>query len=64
MSDKINVETHDFVKDQELAKQYGVDKIPAMVIAGPESHGIKFFGIPSGYEFSTLIEDIWSGPLG
>lgn len=58
LSDKITVEKHDFVKDAELAKEHGVDKIPAMVILGPESGGMKFYGIPSGYEFSTLIEDI------
>lgn len=58
LSDKITVEKHDFVGDAELAKKYGVDKIPAIVILGPESGGMKFYGIPSGYEFSTLIEDI------
>jgi glutaredoxin-like protein len=61
LSDKITVETLDFVKDAELAKQYGIDKIPAAVIVGPESHGMKFYGIPSGYEFAALIEDlVWA----
>lgn len=64
LSDRIQVETFDFVKDAERAKEYGVDKIPAIVIEGPESHGMKFYGIPSGYEFSTLIEDIVTAASG
>jgi glutaredoxin-like protein len=58
LSDKIKVDVLDFVKDAEKAKEFGVDKIPAFVIEGPESHGLQYYGIPSGYEFSTLIEAI------
>ncbi len=39
-------------------KQHGVDKIPALVIAGEKDYGVRFYGIPSGYEFSSLIEGI------
>ena len=60
LSDKISVEVHDFVDDEELAKQYRVDKIPAIAILGEgdKDYGIRLYGIPSGYEFSSLIEDI------
>lgn len=58
LNEHIKVETYDFVKDQEKVQEYGIDKIPAFVVEGPASHGMKYFGIPSGYEFSTLIEDI------
>lgn len=64
LSDKIDVEVYDFVEDKDVAEKYGVDKIPAAVILGDEAgaeaddYGIRFFGIPSGYEFSTLIQDI------
>ena len=64
LNEHIKVETYDFVRDAETAKQYGVDKIPAVVLLGPESRGMKFYGIPSGYEFSTLIEDIVSAASG
>ena len=64
LSDKIKVEVFDFVKDEALVKEYGVDKIPAIVIKNAESHGVKFYGIPSGYEFSTLIEDIVAASSG
>jgi len=60
LSDKVSVEVYDFVSDATIAKQYGVDKIPAVVIAGEKDYGIRFYGIPSGYEFSSLIEGILS----
>jgi glutaredoxin-like protein len=58
LSDQVSVEVYDFVGDAKIAEQYGVDKIPALVIAGDKDYGVRFYGIPSGYEFSSLIEGI------
>ena len=62
LSDKITLDMHDFVADAALAEGYGVDKIPALVILAdgpaPRDSGIRFYGLPSGYEFGTFIEDI------
>ena len=58
LSDKIELVIHDFVADKEKAAEYGIDKIPALAILGKEDHGIRFFGIPSGYEYTSLIEAI------
>lgn len=58
ISDKIVMEVHDFVADRELVERYRVDKIPATVLMGERDYGIRFYGIPAGYEFTTLIEDI------
>jgi len=58
MSAKIKVEIHDFVKDEKLAKSYGVKKIPAIAILGAKDYGIRFYGIPSGYEFKSFKEDL------
>ncbi|GAK61098.1 hypothetical protein U27_00996 [Candidatus Vecturithrix granuli] len=55
LSDKLSLEVYDFVKDKDKALQYRIDKIPATVIEGKKDHGIRFFGVPSGYEFSTLL---------
>ncbi len=57
-SDKISLEVYDFVKDKDTADELGVDKIPALAILGEKDFGLRFFGIPSGYEFQTLIEGI------
>ncbi len=60
LSDKIKVEVYNFALDNGKKEKYGIDKVPAIVILGEgdKDLGIRFFGIPSGYEFSTLIEDI------
>jgi glutaredoxin-like protein len=58
LSDKISLEAHDFVKEADLAKNYGVDKIPAIILLGDRDYGIRFYGVPTGYEFTTLIEDV------
>jgi glutaredoxin-like protein len=58
LSDKISAEVLDFVDDASQAKEFGVDKIPAIVVMGDKDYGIRFYGIPAGYEFSTFIETI------
>ena len=58
LSDKIALKNYDFVKDKPEVEKYGVDKIPAIVVEGERDHGIRFYGVPAGYEFNTLIEDI------
>ncbi len=58
LSDKLSLETHNFAPESEEAKRYGVDKIPAIVLAGKKDYGVKFYGIPAGFEFSTLVADI------
>ena len=58
LSDKIHLEVFDFGKDTDIAKKYKVDKIPATIVMGENDYGIRFLGIPSGHEFTTLIDVI------
>lgn len=62
LSDMITLEVRDFQDVGALAHTCGVDKIPAMVLLAdgdpPTDHGIRLFGVPAGYEFSTFIEDL------
>ncbi len=62
LSDRIAVDVRDFQADADLARSYGIDKIPAIVMETggetPKDHGIRFYGIPSGYEFGSFIEDL------
>lgn len=58
LSDKLTFEVYNFVTDKEKAKQFNIDKIPATVIMGEKDYGIRFYGIPSGYEFVTVLESI------
>jgi glutaredoxin-like protein len=58
LSDKLRLKNYDFVKDKPEVEKYSVDKIPAIVLHGEKDYGIRFYGVPAGYEFTTLIEDI------
>ena len=60
LSDHISVEVYNFVTDEAVAKQYNIDKIPAIAVLGADDkdYGIRFYGIPSGYEFTSLLEAI------
>jgi glutaredoxin-like protein len=58
LNDKIKVEVYDFLKDSEKAKEYGVDKVPAIAIVGERDYGLRFYGIPYGYELQTFLEGI------
>ncbi|MCS7011871.1 MAG: thioredoxin family protein [Anaerolineales bacterium] len=63
LSDKISLSVYDLETDAETARTYQIDKSPALVIAGKEGdqiidYGVRFFGIPAGHEFTSLIQDI------
>lgn len=58
ISDRITAEVYDFVADRARVEPYGIDKIPAIAILGTKDYGIRYYGIPSGYEFSSFVETI------
>ncbi len=64
ISELISLSIHDIDKEPDLAKLYQVEgKAPATVIAARENgqitdFGIRYLGIPSGHEFTTLIQSI------
>jgi len=57
-STRLIKEVYDIDEDADLASKWRVDKVPAILIFGEKEYGVRFFGLPSGYEFSTFIEDI------
>ena len=63
ISDKLRLQQFDIEDDATLAQQYNVDKVPGLVIAARDGdrivdYGIRFAGIPSGHEFTSLIQDL------
>jgi glutaredoxin-like protein len=58
----VRLEIRDFTADAASAETLRIDKIPALALLGggdpPRDFGIRFFGIPGGYEFGVLIEDL------
>jgi glutaredoxin-like protein len=58
LSDKISLEVYNFVADKAKADELKIDKIPATVVMGEKDFGIRFYGVPSGYEFVSLLDAI------
>jgi glutaredoxin-like protein len=61
---RIKVTKYDIKASQKEAKFVGVDKVPAIVIGGKKMYNVIYYGIPAGYEFSSLIEDIMDASKG
>lgn len=56
LSGKVKLETYNKVTDAEKAAAYGVENTPAAIIEGINGGRIRFYGIPAGYEFVSLLE--------
>jgi len=59
LSPKISSQVYNFALDKEKSQQYKIDKIPAIVVEAEKDYGIRFFGLPGGYEFNSLISAIY-----
>lgn len=64
VNDKLSLQVHQFDSDKAAVETYGIDKIPAFAIVGEKDYGIRFFGIPAGYEFSSLLSAIMTVSTG
>jgi glutaredoxin-like protein len=58
LNDKIRVEIYDFVANADKRYEYGIDKVPALAVVGEKDYGLRFYGLPYGYEFQTLLEAV------
>ena len=58
LTDKLIVVEHKGSLDTGLAKEWGVEHHPAIVLHGKEKYNVKFYGIPAGHEFGALVGSI------
>jgi glutaredoxin-like protein len=58
LSDKLSAEVYNYITDKDASVQYKVDKVPATIFVNGKDRGLKFYGIPSGYEFITVLETV------
>jgi len=55
---KIALTVYDGDTDKENMEKYKVTLMPSIIIPRNGGTGMRYYGIPGGYEFSSLIEDI------
>ena len=72
LSDKLELRGYNFAIDKEAAARLNIQRIPAIAVlrlevdahgenpaeAVERDYGIRFYGVPSGYEFMSLIGDL------
>ena len=68
LDSRITAESHNFVLDRERVEELRIQRIPAIAILGAtQDYGIRMYGLPSGYEFGSLIDavlDVSTGASG
>lgn len=63
LSDLLHFSAYDLDTNSQEAQTYQVDKAPGLVIAGRNGDriidfGVRYAGIPSGHEFTSLVHDL------
>jgi glutaredoxin-like protein len=60
LSDKLKFEVLNPQLDRDKAEQYKITYVPTLILEGDRDYGIRYMGMPGGYEFASLLEDIVS----
>ena len=58
LNPNIGLEVYDFVKDRQKLEPWKIDKVPAIALLDKDRSdtGIRFYGIPGGYEINSFIQ--------
>lgn len=67
LAERITVEEYNLVLDREKVEEYGVERAPAIAIVGKSDLGIRYFGVPAGYELASIVDAVLlagTGELG
>jgi len=59
LSPHLHLEIYNFYTQQQEAQALGVERIPAVVFMRNGHGNMKFYGIPLGFEFRTLLDDLF-----
>ncbi len=55
-SEQLSVEEFDIGAPE--AVEYRIDKAPAFALVGAQDYGVRYYGLPHGYEASAFIADL------
>jgi glutaredoxin-like protein len=73
LSDKLQLQIYNFATDKDAVAKYKIARVPAiavvrletpkLIVTGKEQprerdYNIRYYGIPSGFEFASLVGDI------
>ena len=55
---RVKVEILSLKNDAGRARELGIDKIPGIALLGKKDYNLRYFGLPSGYDFTPFVETI------
>jgi len=55
---RVTVEVLSLKKDAARAQELGIDKVPGIALLGKKDYNLRYFGLPSGYDFIPFVETI------
>ncbi len=60
MHPDLHLEVYDTQNDMRLALSFGIGRLPAIMVRNAEGdeNNIRFYGLPSGYTFSALLDTV------
>ena len=73
LTDKVQLQEYNFVTDKQAVFDYKIARVPAIAVVRMElpkilltgkeqpverDYGIRFYGVPAGFEFAALVSDI------
>jgi glutaredoxin-like protein len=58
ISDKVAIEVFDLALDRDRAAEYGIDRVPAIVVSAHGRARVRFYGAPHGNELMSLVEAV------
>lgn len=79
LTDKVQLQEYNFITDKQAVFDYKIARVPAiavvrmeqpkLLITGNEKpverdYGIRYYGVPAGFEFASLIGDIMDVSAG
>jgi glutaredoxin-like protein len=64
LSDRIKVETLNALTDTDRREADGVEVVPALIVSDGTHARTRFYGAPSGYEFTSLLTSIVDAGTG
>jgi alkyl hydroperoxide reductase subunit AhpF len=55
---RVKLEILSLKKDAARAKELGIDKVPGIALLGKKDYNLRYFGLPSGYDFIPFVETV------
>lgn len=57
-SPKIGLETYDLIMDRDKTKEYGVQRVPSLIVQGPGAWSVAFSGVVEGVSLILMLDAI------